>query len=246
MISDVTLIGVETRAHKLALAALADTASKAAFGEVIICTDQPGLMELSGARHVIIPDYRDKIAFGLFYYTEAAQHARTSHVLLMEWDAGINDPAMWSDEFLEYDYIGAPWPWLETKGLSVGNGGFSLWSKRLADFVYANRERFPIATDVLVAQVHRPAIEAAGFKWGPPDVAARFAYEGWTVNGALRPTSRPSSFGFHAVYNWPYMLTRADLRRRTWLLKTSPLPDKRPKMNMLFGMAPWLKQEALP
>lgn len=36
----------------------------------------------------------------------------------------------WDDRFLNYDYIGAPWPW-HPDHKRVGNGGFSLRSKKL-------------------------------------------------------------------------------------------------------------------
>ena len=239
---NVTLIGVETRAHELAAAALADTASRANFGDVIVYSDRP--LNVPGARHIAIPDYQDKIAFGRFYYTEAAQAATTSHVLLTEWDAGLNDPTIWSDEFLQYDYIGAPWPWLETNGLSVGNGGFSLWSKRLCDFVYANQHRWLIATDVHISQHFRRAIAKEGdFRWAPHDVALRFAYEGWTYNGPEKRTTVPASFGFHAVYNWPLMFSRAELIERTRMLMRGRFPDQRCKVRMLLNAAPWLQQQ---
>jgi|694.fasta_scaffold65974_4 hypothetical protein len=53
----------------------------------------------------------------------------TDFVLIVQPDGFIINSNLWQDKFLEYDYIGAPWPW---HGV-CGNGGFSLRSKRFLD-----------------------------------------------------------------------------------------------------------------
>jgi len=58
----------------------------------------------------------------------------TDFALLVHWDGfGVN-PHRWRPEFLDYDYIGPPWPRfmsLETpRQARVGNGGFALRSRR--------------------------------------------------------------------------------------------------------------------
>ncbi len=70
------------------------------------------------------------------------RYVDTEHVLIVQYDGFILNPRLWRDEFLDYDYIGAPWfvaDWLVQdftfpKRLLgtriVGNGGFSLRSKK--------------------------------------------------------------------------------------------------------------------
>ena len=225
MIENVTLIMAETRVRELATATFDDAISRVTFGSTIFY----GVPA--------IQDYANKIDFGRFYYTKAALPIGTSHALLMEWDAGINDPTMWSDEFLVYDYIGAPWRWLPT-GRNVGNGGFALVSYRLIKFI---ESRYPhIATDVDLCQRHRADIEAHGFKWAPPDVAARFSFEGWD-NGPPQRAER--SFGFHGLYNWPTVLPRDELVRRARLVRANPFLRKQRRINQLYATAPWLIRE---
>ena len=36
---------------------------------------------------------------------------RTPHVLLIQWDGFVVNPSAWSDEFLDFDYVGARWGW---------------------------------------------------------------------------------------------------------------------------------------
>ena len=67
-------------------------------------------------------------------------HIDTDYCLLVQPDGFVINPDKWTDEFFEYDYIGAPWekvphsyldPW--GKGHRVGNGVFSFRSKKLLD-----------------------------------------------------------------------------------------------------------------
>jgi hypothetical protein len=53
----------------------------------------------------------------------------TDFVLIIQNDGWIINPQKWSDNFLTYDYIGAPWPWHKV----VGNGGFSIRSKKFLE-----------------------------------------------------------------------------------------------------------------
>jgi hypothetical protein len=75
----------------------------------------------------------------LFKYIE------TTHLLNIQWDGFVVRPSAWDPEFLKYDYIGAPWkvhphhhwpPFPDvTENNRVGNGGFSLRSKKLMEFM---------------------------------------------------------------------------------------------------------------
>jgi hypothetical protein len=240
---DVTLVIPTTRAHDLARITALDLVSKVNFGGVLIYTDDIERMTVPGARYIKVEDWPDKKASGLFYYTEAAREITTSHALLMEWDAGACDMGMWSDEFLQYDYIGAPWGTgmcRQWPGYMVGNGGFALVTKRLVDFCYD--EKFKIYTDMYVSCNHRQELEArGGFKWAPEDVARKFSYEGWTVRGPTIPKTRPLSFGYHAVVNWPAILDHADLITRAKILISDP--HAKGKLNLLLRAAPWLRAE---
>jgi Protein of unknown function (DUF5672) len=60
----------------------------------------------------------------------------TDFNLTVQPDGFAVNPQAWDDRFWEYDYIGAPWPWMwgggpYWPGPIVGNGGFSLRSRML-------------------------------------------------------------------------------------------------------------------
>jgi hypothetical protein len=197
---------------------------------------------------VKVPNWPNKIEMGRFYYSEAAKAITSSHALLMEWDAGVRDPGMWDPAFLEYDYIGAPWPgrpyntWSPNDSATVGNGGFCLMSKRLIDYIFENRSRIPCTTDMDVARKYRPAFEnALGAKWAPEEVAWRFAFECGPPDQAVKP-----SFGYHDVFNWHIALPNDETIRRTRLMMQNDyIVERTPKMNLLGRSAPWIK-EAIP
>lgn len=83
-----------------------------------------------------VDEYSRFIVYDLWKYIE------TSHCLIIQYDGFVNDHNSWRDDFLNYCYIGAPWP-LPTDSFSyrdsfnnivrVGNGGFSLRSKKLLE-----------------------------------------------------------------------------------------------------------------
>lgn len=213
---DVTLVCVETREHELANAALRDCLSNVAFGEVLVLTDRP--QAFSGPfRHHKVVDWPDKIGWSRSWWHDVPPLLRTRHTLNIQWDSWVWDVAKWSDEFLEYDYIGAPW-WYKD-GKNVGNGGFSLVSTALKRYLWQNRERFPCDTNVdddLLCRKYRSALEEVGFRWAPEEVARQFSWE-----GCNQPRTDQTHFGFHAMFNWPLVLKREDLMKRMRMVLNS-------------------------
>lgn len=235
-LSRVTLLFVETRAHAITARVIEDCLSKATFGAVLIYTDQPDRIPVPGARYISVPDFPNKREAGMFYYGEAMANVSTDFALMLEWDAGIFDPAKWRPEFFNYDYIGAPWMVGPGDTQDVGNGGFTLMSRSLGLYVYENRKRLPVTTDWDFCRVQRRHYEAAGFKWPKRDLASLFAWE-------LGPRN-PEHFGFHGAFTWPYVLTRAEVIERATLLTQTPYLLT--KMTDLVKHAPWLETELAP
>lgn len=118
-----------------------------------------------------------------------------SHVLVVQWDGFVLNPNAWSSEFLDYDYIGAPW--VNDRGCAtVGNGGFSIRSKRLHSAMIHlggwNRDH----EDAQICIHRRRELEELGVRFAPFGVAARFSVE----NPPWR--NRPAyagQFGFHSM-----------------------------------------------
>lgn len=137
--------------------------------------------------------------YNRFMLTGLADHVRTSHVLVMQWDGFVSEPDRWSPDFLQWDYIGAPWYHGGSAG-SVGNGGFSLRSRKL---LQALREidhpdtREP--EDMAICVTLRPLLESRhGIRFAPLEVAQRFACE----YGPFR-----RAFGFHGMHNFAHVMS---------------------------------------
>ena len=112
---------------------------------------------------------------------------------MAQWDGFVLDPDRWEDHFLDFDYIGAPWPQFHD-GHDVGNGGFSLRSRKLLE---ACRDRRFIAEhpeDVSIGRTNRELLENGyGIAFADRAIAARFAFE--------RSSPGTPAFGFHGIFN---------------------------------------------
>lgn len=129
-----------------------------------------------------IDDWNKKIIYELPSYVE------TSHALLIHPDGYVINPELWNPEWLEYDYIGAPWP-LPTDDYSyrdeegeiqrVGNS-VSLRSKKLMDLI-ATREwksyHGNTHEDGFICCHNRKWLESQGCKFAPISVAKHFSKE---------------------------------------------------------------------
>ena len=238
---DVTLVIYEVRAHTLGAMAVKDCMDKAEFAEVHIHTDDFTQFEEHIGVHEDIKYFKvdgslPKDVGQAYLWHEVPKYIGSSHVLNIEWDSFIINPEMWDNKFLEFDFIGAPWPW--RTGYNVGNGGFSLLSRELLKFLEENRKKYPYSFpwDGALGLNHRKGLEGEGFVWAPWGVASAFAFE----SGLLR--NPRAHFGFHDCRNFPYMLTREELlirlnraddyvrAHKSWELMLKQLGSEKPTM----------------
>ena len=203
----VTLVIIDSVAHDLARMALEDTLRLIRPGGVLIYSDSGKIVPANYDCELIHAIPRTLREVGQILWYDLPARLNTSHALIIQWDGWPINPTAWDDEFLRYDYIGAPWPWHEC--CSVGNGGFSLRSVWLMRYVANHRNEFPIGEpeDEVLCRLYRQRLEADGFLWAPEDVAATFSLEHGPV-----PKSVP--FGFHDVRNWARLLPHAVVQRR--------------------------------
>jgi hypothetical protein len=197
----VTLACVDCVNHDLALAAIAQCTAKCEFDRVLFVTDRdPGIEGIDVER---VPTIASRDAYSRFVVKELRHVVRTPHVLLIQWDGFVVNPSAWSDEFLDFDYVGARWGW-PTDGHTIGNGGFSLRSRKLLDAL-ADPEIDDFAIeDTAICRRYRPLLESRyGIRFATEAVADRFAFE------ATYPTGIP--FGFHGLFNFWLFFREADL-----------------------------------
>jgi hypothetical protein len=120
----------------------------------------------------------------------------STHVLCCTWDGFIINPKLWSDEWLKYDMIGAPWPNSWNVCHRVGNTGFTLQSKKFLQIASKYKERYngEIGGDVFLCQKMYSTFVKEGLRYAPVNVAAAFSWEHFIEEGVAGPFS---SFGFH-------------------------------------------------
>lgn len=200
-LSDVTLVLADTVCHELSRLAIEDCISKCDFADVLIASDRQ--IEIPGATYVPV-EFSNLSDADRFRWTWG-RYVRTTHMLIVEWDSWILDPNRWSHFWLDFDYIGAPWPWHQQN--AIGNGGFSLRSRDLMNFLIDKPNEFVnrVHEDDVLCREYRQDIEKNGFVWAPISTAAKFAFE----------RSMPlSTFGFHGIFNWKHVLGRDEYIRR--------------------------------
>ena len=156
-----------------------------------------------------INDYSHYCIYGL------TRHVETPFCLKIHADGYVINPNKWKNDFLEWDYIGAPWQiredaYVDPFGIHqrVGNGGFNLRSKKLLDIpnhveitwdvnkgnFYNHMDANNFAEDGNICVHNRHIYETHGVKFAPLEVALRFS-----VEQKVPEYKGQKTFGFHKV-----------------------------------------------
>lgn len=148
------------------------------FGEIklISCINHPisndKNIEFIKIPPMSISEYNNFIIKKLYDYVD------TEYVIIVQNDGFILNYHLWVDDFLNYDYIGSPWINHEHYNrIRVGNGGFSLRSKK---FLEIGKNKCPFSgfnEDHLVCITYRNIFLENGIKYAPVEVAMKFALE---------------------------------------------------------------------
>ena len=198
MSKNVTIVTIETMFHELGTKALEKTLEHFDPKEVVVFSDRE---LLPGSRTVHTDPIPSFTLYNELMLKGMLEHINTDHLMFVQWDSMAYDGSKWTDEFLEYDYIGAVWPW-QPEGLNVGNGGFSLRSRKLLEALHDERIQLTearnfIAEDAVFGIDHRPMLEAEyGIKYAPTALAQQFSHE--VEEG---PFQYKPGFAFHGQWN---------------------------------------------
>lgn len=195
----VSLLCVETRRHALAVAAMRRCMALARFAQCrLLSPGAPVLPE--GIEHLPIPDLAGIEAYSDFMVRQLGACFDAEHVLVVQWDGFAIDGAAWDRAFLDYDYIGAPW---NDAARTVGNGGFSLRSRRLCAALAELEPPRTHPEDACICRDLRPQLEARGLRFAPSALAERFAFE--------EPRPGFPTFGFHGLFNFHHVMPDPEL-----------------------------------
>ncbi|HET9045699.1 MAG TPA: DUF5672 family protein [Casimicrobiaceae bacterium] len=204
-LADVTLAAVDTANQALALRALDRSRRELKFARVVLLTDNvpTGVLVPDGIDVAPIARLPTRTAYSEFVLKRLLPHVATSHVLLIQWDGYVANPDAWDPAFLACDYIGARWFW-QPEGFRVGNGGFSLRSRKLLDALQDDRIVLKDVEDLTIGHAYRTLLETEhGIRFASEQLADRFSFE------AAYPIGKP--FGFHGLFNFARIVDDAEL-----------------------------------
>lgn len=191
----ITLVAITDRDHGKTIEALIKSLKHIQPFRTILFSDV--YLESDQFENILIDPLRSAKAYNEFVtYKMGRYPIDTSHILLVQYDGYVLDSSAWTDEFLQYDYIGAPWTY--TDGRNVGNGGFSLRSRRLHEILSSDPEiKVGSPEDEIICRLYRGYLETVhGIKYAPDALAHRFSFE------MHRPLQK--TFGFHNHFHEPY------------------------------------------
>lgn len=196
-LDNVTLVCITSDKVQESIKAIEICKSYANFQNVILFSD-------------IDTEYTTKIrkidsvlAYNEFSYYELPDYVDSDFILTIQWDGFIINPNSWTNDFLNYDYIGAPWPWNDL----CGNSGFCLKSRKFLNQQKILSKQYKLEEDhkygihglhddVMLCLKLRPNFIEAGCIFSPPEIGYKFSVEHGTY-------SDHNSFGFHDFRQHP-------------------------------------------
>jgi hypothetical protein len=175
-LNNVTLLAIDCIQPEMACRALKYSTRDIKFAEVMLFTS--GDIICQGITMHKIEEISNLAAYSTFCLKELVTYISTDFIITVQADGFIINSHLWRDEFLEYDYIGAPWPasapWCTRS--RVGNGGFSLRSRKFMELAVQLDDDFR-HEDVLLTNTRFDYFISNGCRYAPVEVAMRFCLE---------------------------------------------------------------------
>lgn len=178
-LENVTLLGVDCVNIDRLINAADISQKQVRFHSVKLLTH----LDVDDERIITIERLDSLEAYSEFMIKELLKFVDTEFVLIIQYDGFVINPKRWSNEFLKYDYIGAPVFW------GMGNGGFSLRSKKLLQAlknIKLDNGYHP--EDFKICKDYKSQLESKGIRFAPNEVAQKFSVENKKWN---------AQFGFH-------------------------------------------------
>jgi len=215
-LNKITILSINTRDPELSIKTIERSCKYIKFAKAILLTDKP--IKHDFIESVIINKINSLEEYSYFCVKELNKFVDTEFCLTVQPDGFVTNPLMWIDDFLNYDYIGAPWDILLSRQalyncgilihdlnkvpIIVGNGGFSLRSKKLlheCSLVDYPDPRIP--EDNLITIVNRELFKQKGIKYADVKTAKRFSLE-CPIDLNEKNLTLDAHFGFHGLHHY--------------------------------------------
>jgi hypothetical protein len=208
-LSDITLVTVGSNKGDDAVKALILSSREIKFGAIKLFTfdpiqDKQRLVDHNIKLIPLLPpfNYWD---YGRFMIHKLNSFIDLKFCLSIHTDGFVLNPHLWTDEFYNYDYIGASWSseqdhrygkYVSPEAAAkenwnkVGNSGFCLRSKQLLELGEHSPYRCgDIPDDVYICRNYEDYFVNNGVKFAPVEIATKFSQDPLT--------DLNSTFGFH-------------------------------------------------
>jgi hypothetical protein len=188
----ITMVIIDTENKILANHALTHSSRHFQTSKVLALTDSSDAFE--GYEKILIDKIQTLEDYNNIVLNYLPQIIDTDYVLIIQFDGFVINPNLFSELYLNFDYIGASWPQFGTS--TVGNGGFSMRSLKLlkAAKEISHLRKNNMAEDEFICRYIRPILEYDyGIKFAPSELADFFSKENKIIDN---PT-----FGFHGFHH---------------------------------------------
>lgn len=189
-LSNVTLVAVATQDVEETIKALKYSLIDLSFNSVKLFSHFNLMLDNPKYQFIQINPFTNVGEWGRFIVYDLYKYIDTEFILLIHADGFVVNPNSWSDEFLNYDYIGAPWPLpsddfsfrdIDGNIVRVGNS-VSIRSRRLLAF--PSEQNIPWEStfgyfheDGFICTKIKHLIEADGMRFAPLGIACKFSHE---------------------------------------------------------------------
>lgn len=223
-LSDITLVCISSIKIEESIKAIQHCLEKCEFYDAKFITDK-SLPDISNIKIERCQPLTSLQCYSDFILTKLHNYIDSSHCLLIQDHAFVSNPKAWTNEFLNYDYIGSPWPLhlihqlmlnlrigfdlhgqpfntildlenYDAHNYRVGNGAFSLRSKKLLQLISNFDKKYPNKPeDNIISIYEKKTLESNGIKIAPVEIASKFAVEDPTEYNPNKDITK--TFGFH-------------------------------------------------
>jgi len=184
------------------------------FNSIVLVSSAKPVNLPEKIKHYTIPSMT-WLEYNQFIVSELTNYVETEFCILIQPDGFIINSNVWTDDFLKYDYIGHVWDFVnlpyhlpgvdpsvvEKKGIEnlnrVGNGGFSLRSKKLLQATSTIVDKCEKGEDVFICNDRFDYLIEKGILFGTVEIARLFSED---PNVHFCKSYQPT-FGFHGDKN---------------------------------------------
>jgi hypothetical protein len=202
-LNNVTLVCIDSKYIEESINAIKKSINSIDFKDVIFLTHEDIILNFAEVKKIDCIDSIRK--YDAFCLTKLNDYINTEYCLILQHDGYIINPQNWRDNFLKFDYIGALWPNYSYIKNRVGNGGFSLRSKKFLEscqYLFKNYPDIDLRSEI-------------DFKYNEDFIACNSYYEdmldlknnfadietaSWFSVESPVPEIKNKTFGFHGYF----------------------------------------------